>query len=102
MESLHQRGVRQNGIAQSAKGQPCDHGNLHRRHDLPGANPDAGEAKDAIVVYRHKSFQKPPGFHEGARPQYRRHGSLEQTVGLALGFCFLLTQPHPREFRVDI
>ena len=81
MESLHQRGVRQNGIAQSAKGQPCDHGNLHRRHDLPGANPDAGEAKDAIVVYRHKSF---PIAISGEQPYF---GNESPNIGFPLLDC---------------
>ena len=92
----------QHGIAQGPIGKPCDHRNLHRRHDLSGTNPKASEAKDAIVLYRDESFEKSSCFHKGARPQYRGHGNLEQAVRYALRSSLLLTQADPREFRVRI
>jgi hypothetical protein len=48
---LHKSRVSQNGLTQRRVGQPGDHGNLDRRHDLPSVDRKGSEAKDTIAVY---------------------------------------------------
>jgi len=42
--------VSEDGIAKCGVGQPRNHGNLDRRHDLAPVDGQSGEAKDAIAI----------------------------------------------------
>src|SRR6266480_2669508 len=49
-EALCKSRVSEDRIAKCGVRQPCNHGNLDRRHDLASVDGESGEAKDAVAI----------------------------------------------------